>query len=224
MNQIKSNGETQSTGAQVNRLQAQLNGKQQDFEIAVRQKEELEKIVKSNKNDILESEKKAADYYTQLLRVNENFQILQNEQKLLSQDLTQRTQDFSKLERERLALERELLQLRPLKHQLENYSQATQKTIEENVRAEYDRGRLQQRVTELQNEVELAKGDAQDVNFKYNQLLSQNQKLVEQLRLFEQESFEIQARIRRGLEVEKENECISRGVEDSRTRERELTR
>lgn len=36
-------------------------------------------MVKQGKADILECEKKAADYYQQLLRTNENFNILQNE-------------------------------------------------------------------------------------------------------------------------------------------------
>jgi hypothetical protein len=57
----------------------------------------------------LEAEKKSADYYQQLLRANENFQILQSEQKLLSQELTQKQTETAKIERDRLALERELL-------------------------------------------------------------------------------------------------------------------
>ena len=45
----------------------------------MRQKEELEKIIKTLKSENLEGEKKSADYYQQLLRCNENFNILQNE-------------------------------------------------------------------------------------------------------------------------------------------------
>ena len=40
----------------------------------------------------------------------------------------------------------------------------------------------------------------------------------------EQESFEIQARIRRGIEVERENENITRSVEQQREKEREQAR
>ena len=36
------------------------------------------------KQETLEAEKKSADYYTQLLRATENFQVIQSEQKLLS--------------------------------------------------------------------------------------------------------------------------------------------
>jgi len=58
--------------------------KQNDLDLLLRSKEELEKVIKDVKSEALESEKKASDYYQQLLRVNENFHILQNEQKLLS--------------------------------------------------------------------------------------------------------------------------------------------
>ena len=42
--------------------------------------------------------------------------------------------------------------------------------------------------------------------------------------MFERESFEIQAKIRRGFEVERENENITKTVENVRTKERELTK
>lgn len=76
---------------------------------------------------------------------------------------------MTKCEREKLQLERELLQLRPLKSQLENYSLSTQKTIEDNVRNEYERNKLQNRVIELQNELEVKRGELGEANAKLNQ-------------------------------------------------------
>lgn len=139
---MQAKGDSQTVGATANRLQATLQGKQQDIDLLMRSKEELEKLVQQVKAESLEAERKSADYYQQLLRATENFQIIQSEQKLLSQELTQKQTEAAKIERERLALERELLQLRPLKNQLDQYSQSTQKQIEESVRLDYDRGRL----------------------------------------------------------------------------------
>ena len=45
----------------------------------LRSKEDLEKLVKECKTETFEAEKKSADYYSQLLRATENFQILQSE-------------------------------------------------------------------------------------------------------------------------------------------------
>jgi len=45
---------------------------------------------------------------------------------------------------------------------------------------------------------------------------------MEQLRIFEKESFEIQTRIRRGFEVEKENETHFKAIDTLRDKERSL--
>lgn len=85
---MKAQGEAQSAQATAQRLQTQVNGKLGDVEVLARQKEELEKMLRQTKEESLETEKKAGDYYQQLIRTGENFAILQNEQKLLSQELT----------------------------------------------------------------------------------------------------------------------------------------
>jgi hypothetical protein len=71
---------------------------------------------------MLEAEKKSNDYYHQLLAAKENFQILHNEHKMLSDEITAKQREVSALEKAKLTQERELLQLRPLKDQLENFS------------------------------------------------------------------------------------------------------
>jgi hypothetical protein len=58
------------------------------------QKGELEKVIKAQRNEILEAEKKSQDYYNQLLSTKENFQILHNEQKILSEELTEKQRDL----------------------------------------------------------------------------------------------------------------------------------
>ena len=77
-------GDSQTAGATVQRLQGQLHGKQNDVELLMRAKEELEKVVKLCKGETLEAEKKAAEYYQQMIRSQENFQVLQSEQRILS--------------------------------------------------------------------------------------------------------------------------------------------
>lgn len=75
----------------------------------LRSKEELEKLVKQVKNEALEAEKKATDYYQQLLKSQENLQVVQSEIRLLSTEITAKQHETAKLEKDRLALERELL-------------------------------------------------------------------------------------------------------------------
>lgn len=194
------------------------------MQLLLRSKDELEKLVKQVKNEALEAEKKATDYYQQLLKSQENLQVVQSEVRLLSNEITAKQHETGKLERERLALERELLQLRPLKNQLENYSQSAQKQIEESVRVEHERGKLASALREALHERDMAKTEVAEVQAKFATVTSQNAKLLEQLRMFEKESFELEARIRRGIEVERENQNMTRTQEQQREKERELAR
>lgn len=43
---MKSQGESQTSSATITRLQAQLNGAKNDYELAMKAKQELEKLVK----------------------------------------------------------------------------------------------------------------------------------------------------------------------------------
>lgn len=44
---IRNQGDSSATGATVSRLEAQLNGQKNDYELMVTQKGELEKVIKS---------------------------------------------------------------------------------------------------------------------------------------------------------------------------------
>lgn len=56
---IKNQGSEQTSGATIGRLQAQLNGTKNDLELIMIQKNELEKVIKVQKNEILDAEKKS---------------------------------------------------------------------------------------------------------------------------------------------------------------------
>lgn len=60
---IQASGDSQSSSATVQRLNAQLNGAKGEVEMLARQKDDLEKVIKNLKGEGLESEKKNADLY-----------------------------------------------------------------------------------------------------------------------------------------------------------------
>ena len=146
---VKNQGNSQTSSATVGRLQSQLQGQKNDHELMMTQKTELEKVIKAQKHEILDAEKKSQDYYAQLLSTKENFQILHNEQKLLSDEITQKQTELQKAEREKLNQERELLQLRPLQQQLENFSESNRAQIQANVRTEFEFSKAQKSLVDL---------------------------------------------------------------------------
>ena len=92
------------------------------------------------------------------------------------------------------------------------------------MRNDYERSRLQLRVSELQAEAEAARGEKAALEVQYRGVLGHNQRMVEQLKELERDSYEIQSRVRRGIEVERENENIAKSVEQQREKERDMAR
>jgi hypothetical protein len=91
---------------------------------------------------------------------------------MLSDELTSKHKEMQVVERTKLEQERELLQLRPLKAQLDNFGQSNRSNIEQSVKVEYEKQRLTKSVTELQNEVERTKSNN-------DELITQNFTLTE---------------------------------------------
>lgn len=105
-------------------------------------KGELERLLQQAKQEALTAESGRDDVYKQLVSTKENLDIMINEQKILSEELTQKQNEVLKSERDKLQLERELLELRPLKATLKSYTEGQQKTIEEATRNEFEKNKL----------------------------------------------------------------------------------
>ena len=71
---------------------------------------------------MLSAEASRDDVYKQLVSTKENLDIMINEQKILSDELTEKQNEVLKSERDKLAFERELLDLRPLRNTLKTFA------------------------------------------------------------------------------------------------------
>jgi predicted CopG family antitoxin len=76
---MKAEGDSHSSGATITRLQGQLNGKQNDIEMLMHARTELEKAVKTAKQETIDVEKRCDEIYRQLVSTKENLDILTNE-------------------------------------------------------------------------------------------------------------------------------------------------
>lgn len=63
-----------------------------------------------------------------------------------------------------------------------------------------------------------------EANAQCNKLITDKSKLVEQLSLFEKDSYEIQARVKQGMESERDVENLQSTVATYRDKERTLSR
>lgn len=91
-------------------------------------------------------------------------------------------------------------------------------------KAEFERNKLTQKVRDLEAQLSLSKQDTSDLANNYKQLVAEKNVLMQQLAQFEKDSFEIQAKVRRGIDLSKESEKVERTVSELRERERDLVR
>jgi chromosome segregation ATPase len=79
-------------------------------------------------------------------------------------------------------------------------------------------------MVELQNDHDLTKTDLQLAQDQNKQLAQQNAVLIEQIRNFEKESFEIQMKVKKGIEAENENKTHGEAISNLKYQERDLQR
>ena len=77
---------------------------------------------------------------------------------------------------------------------------------------------------DLKNDHDRLKVDHESLNETYNKMMVQNQKLIEQLKTFEKESFEIEARIKQTKEAQVEGAQSNRVIQDLKDTERDQKR
>lgn len=127
-----------------------------------------------------------------------------NEQTMLSEELTLKQNELLKSEREKLQMERQVLELNHVKCTLKSTTDNQREAIEDNTRGEFERNKLNQKVRELETQLQMSRKDTEELSSAYQNLVTEKNTLMQQLTAFEKDSFEIQARVKRGQEAERE--------------------
>lgn len=98
---------------------------------------------------------------------------------ILSEELTNKQNELLKAQKELTANERELLQLRPLKESLAQFSESQRQTIEEMTKSDFEKNKLRQKVRELESHLDLARADVDELSGKYRELVQEKNALLE---------------------------------------------
>ena len=101
-------------------------------------------------------------------------------------------------------MERQLLELSHVKTTLKTTSDQQREAIEESTRGEFERNKLTQKVRELETQLQMGRKDTEELAQNYQKMVQEKNVLMQQLALFEKDSFEIQARVKRGIEAERD--------------------
>ena len=147
-----------------------------------------------------------------------------NEQAMLSEELTLKQNELLKSEREKLQMERQVMELNHVKCSLKNTTENQRGMVEDNTRGEFERNKLNQKVRELETQLLMSRKDTEELSVSYQKLVQEKNQLMQQLTLFEKDSFEIQARVKRGLEAEREVQTQGNQVENLKDQKRDVER
>ena len=90
------------------------------------------------------------------------------------------------------------------------------------MKTEYDKQKLTKQVVELQNDLDRFKANNEDLTTQNFTLTEQNTLLVEQIRNFEKQSFEIHAKIKKTHELEGENQSNDQYISNLKDKEADL--
>ena len=115
---IKVRNEYETNAQALNRLEMTNKQLEKTIEVMKDEKKGLENSLSKSKENQNEIEKELRRAKLDLSSAKESNLIMQQEHKLLSDDLTHRLNDLHTLERKRTELEKELYELRPLKQKL----------------------------------------------------------------------------------------------------------
>lgn len=96
--------------------------------------------------------------------------------------------------------------------------------VEDSTRGEFERNKLTQKVRELETQLQMSRKDTDELSVSYQKLVQEKNQLMQQLTLFEKDSFEIQARVKRGLEAEREVNIQGNQVENLKDQKRDVER
>ena len=131
------------------------------------------------REEVIRLEKGRDDVYKQLVSTKENLDIMINEQKILSDELTEKQNELLKSEREKLSYERQLLELNHVKCSLKSATETQHKTIEESTRGEFERNKLVQKVRELENSLQMSRKDTEELQNNYKCLVLEKNQLMQ---------------------------------------------
>ena len=116
------------------------------------------------------------------------------------------------------------MELNHVKTSLKTTTETQREMVEDNTRGEFERNKLTQKVRELETQLQMSRKDTEELAANYQKLVQEKNALMQQLTLFEKDSFEIQTRVKRGLEAEREVQYKDQVVEDLKDQKRDVER
>jgi len=185
---MKKKSEMESTGAVASRFETLYNSARSELEYLKRDNSQLEQLLTQQKIKVTELDKQVKEYFIELSAAQANIKTLQQEQKILSDELAAKTMDLRKAEGARMEAERKLADMKGLESQISSITNQAQKQMQETLKAENEKGSLQSMIAHLQTELNNAKTIISERDDKIRNLSADIARLQSQIKILEDEN------------------------------------
>ena len=145
----------------MGRMEALYNGAKQEIDHLKNEIAELENIIDRNKMELKEADSKAQGYFIEMQALQENVRVLENENKILSNDVSSKFEENRKLSTVKFSLEKDVESLKFYKTQVQQMESKTTKQAESNIAAENEKSGLKIKLIEANRANEALKMDNQ---------------------------------------------------------------
>lgn len=201
---LKKRSEVESSGAANVRLEALHNAAQAEIEYLKRDNQQLEQLLAQQKAKVAELDRKAKEYYMEITAKQGNMELLQNEQRLLSEELLAKSSELRNTAAEKSQLELKVKDSRSLELQIETMNSQLYKARQENLRVENEKGTLLASISQLETDLSLAKDQVSKLNERITFLTSESDQCRSKAQKLEEEGLNLRDELERVRMAEKE--------------------
>jgi len=194
---LKKKSEMESSGATNIRLEALYNAAQAEIEYLKKDNTQLEQLLGQQKIKVNELDKKTKEYYMQISTNQDNMKILQNEQRLICEELLAKSSELRKVSAEKSQLELKVKDNKSLELQIEAMNTHLYKARQENLRLENEKGTFLAKISQLEADYELTKDQVNKLNERILLLITESEQYRNKVQELEEINLKLENEIER---------------------------
>lgn len=201
---LKRKSEAEGSGATASRLEGLYNSAKAEIDYLKKDNEQLENLLIQQKEKVAGLDKQNKEYYMELTISNENIKTLQQEHKMLSDELSAKVGELRKAEASLNQYERKLFDMKSLEDQVSSLTSQCQKYMQERVKIEGEKVDLQDQIKQLEAQAQVNDGIVNELNEETKTLKNSNAKLLNDLKQLQEENIIIKTKADKTKIVERD--------------------
>ena len=204
---IKVWNDYESSQSTIKRLDMELSQLSKSNEILKEEKRSLENALERCKVDRNELEKESRRYKMEMEGAQESLWIMQQEHKMLSDDLTDKMNELHSVEKKRTDLERKLIESNSYRDKLDGLEKHVEEVVRKKSKSDQEAMKYKTQVHDLESDLASKQRALADAEERYDTLR-------ESLKARERDNYKLESTTRAKMEVDRENDDLHTWIGD----------